>query len=156
MHLLKVFFFTFFLAVLQASVLVPIFKCLVFSPHIAVLFLWIYGRSIGDRTLIIFAFFLGLFFDALSNTWGAYIFATVLFTYIYTILKDILIVRKESYEFLFIIPLLLILYKLILFPLVSLKTEVHFSIEKFGISFLLEYLSILYLYRLRNKTYEEA
>ena len=150
MHLLKVFLLLFFLAIFQASVLIPIFRSLILSPHIALLFLWLYGKNVGDRALITASFFLGLFFDALSNTWGAYTFTTVLFTYIYTVLRDTLIVKKELYEALFIIPILLILYKLALFPLVSLKTDVELSFKKFGISLLVEYLFILLFYKLKK------
>ena len=150
MHLLKVLFLLFIFAILQTSILVPIFRSLILSPHVALLFLWVYGKTVGDRALVTSAFLLGLFFDALSNTWGAYTLTTVFFTYVYTVLRDTLIVKKEVYEFFFMIPILLILYKLALFPLVGLRTEVEFSVKKFGVSLLIEYLFILLFYKLKK------
>ncbi len=151
MYFLTMLPLLFLLSVIQVSILMPLFASLILSPHISLLFLWIYGKNSGDRTLITTAFFLGLFFDAISNTWGAYTFTTVLFTYIYTFLRTALIVKKETYEVFFIIPVLLIVYKLFLFPLIKLKADVEFSIKEFGISLLIEYLFIFFFYKLKKK-----
>ncbi|WP_461829153.1 rod shape-determining protein MreD [Aquifex sp.] len=156
MQFLKAFFLTFLLAVLQASLFIPVFKSLVFSPQIALLFLWVYSKNLGDRSIILISFLLGLFLDALSNTWGAYTTATVLFTYAYVSLKDALIVKDDFYDFFLIIPFFLIMHKLFLFPLVNFKTDIEFSLKKFLLSFFVEFLFILLFYRITREKYEET
>lgn len=152
----RIFLLTFLFAIFQVSVFVPVFKSLVFSPYVSILFLWIYGKNLEDKKLITTSFFLGIFLDGISNTWGAYTFSTVLLTSIYTSLRNILIFKKESYEIFFIVPTLLILYKLLLLFLLNLKTEVDLSVKKFLISFSVELLFTLFFYKLRNKTDEET
>ena len=156
MLLLKTLLFTLLLAILQASLFIPIFKSLVFSPQVALLFLWIHSKELGDRSVITISFLLGLFLDALSNTWGAYTLSTVIFTYAYVSLKDALIVKEELYDFFLIIPFFLVLHKLLLFPLVNFKTDIEFSLKKFLLSFVVEYLFILLFYRITRKKYEET
>ncbi len=150
MTLLKILFFTFSLAILQTSIFIPVFKNLVFSPQISLLFLWIFGKSLKDSVLIVLSFILALFFDALSNMWGAYILTNVLFTYILTVLRNTLIVKKLSYEFFLIIPFLLVLYKCFLFFLFNLRTEINFSFQAFAYSSGIEVLFILLFYKIKK------
>ncbi len=147
----KVYLLTFLLAVAQASFLVPVFKSLTFSPQIALLFLWISSKDVKDTAVISVSFFIGVFFDALSNTWGAYIVSSVLFTYVYVFLRNTLIVKREIYEILIVPPTLITFYKLTLFLLQSLKTELSFSLKKLLVSLVVEYIFVLLSYKLSGK-----
>jgi len=152
MQLLKTFLFVFFFAVVQVSILTPLFKSLALSPHIALLSLWLYRKGLKEEVFITLAFFLGLYFDALSNTWGAHTFSTVLFTYIYMFLRTTFIVKGEFHETLLLTPFLLFLYKLVLLSLLSIKNGIEFSLSKFVMSLLIEYLFIVSFYKLKKQT----
>jgi len=152
MQLLKTFLVVFFSAVVQVSVLTPLFKSLALSPHIALLSLWLYKKSLKEEALVTLAFLLGLYFDALSNTWGVHVLSTVLFTYIYMFLRITFIVKKESHETLLLVPFLLFLYKLVLLSLLSVKNGIEFSLGKFVTSLLIEYLFVASFYKLKKKT----
>jgi len=152
MQLLKTFLVVFFFAVVQVSVLTPLFKSLVLSSQIALLSLWLYGKGLKEEALVSLAFLLGLYFDALSNTWGAYTLSIVFFTYIYMLLRTTFIVSREFHEILLLIPVLLFLYKLVLLSLLSLKNGTEFSLSKFVMSLLIEYLFIVSLYKLKKKS----
>lgn len=152
MRILKTFLVVFFFAIVQVSVLTPLFKSLSLSPQIALLSLWLYGKGLKEEALVTLALLLGLYFDALSNTWGAYTLSVVLFTYIYMFLRITFIVRREFHETLLLIPFLLFLYKLFLLPLLSLKNDAKFSLSKFVMSLLIEYLFVVSFYKLKKKT----
>jgi len=130
--------------VFQAAVFTPIFGSLFLTPSLSFIFILFSLYFIREKALIS-AFLIGLFLDAITDSWGIITLLNVFFTYIYMLTTFFIFVRSLFVELFAILPIVLVIRKLLLIFIVQRKFLIDFAAKSLILSLAIDLIFVLIL-----------
>jgi len=137
-------FISLLISVFQASVFTPVFGSLFLTPSLSFIFILFSSYFIREKA-IISAFLIGLFLDALTDSWGIITLLNVVFTYIYMLMSSVIFVRNLFVELFVILPSAVFIRKALLILIVERKFLINFTAKSLIFSFIIDLVFILIL-----------
>ncbi len=147
-------FLSLIIAVLQASLFTPIFGNLFLTPSLSFVFILMSSRILKEKSLIP-AFITGMLLDTITDSLGLITLVNIVFLYIYLLITEFIFVKNKLLDFFIIPPLLLILRKIVIISIIGKKFLIYLSFKSFLLSFLIEIVFLVILYKLFFKGVNE-
>ncbi len=147
-------FLSLIIAVLQASLFTPIFGNLFLTPSLSFVFILMSSRILKEKSLIP-AFITGMLLDTITDSLGLITLVNIVFLYIYLLITEFIFVKNKLLDFFIIPPLLLILRKIVIIGIIWKKFLIYLSFKSFILSFLIEIVFLVILYKLFFKGVNE-
>ncbi|HIQ48964.1 MAG TPA: hypothetical protein EYH58_04970 [Aquifex aeolicus] len=132
------------ISVFQAAVFTPIFGTLFLTPSLSFIFILFSSYFIREKALIS-AFLIGLFLDAITDSWGIITLLNVLFTYIYMLMTYTVFVRNLFVELFTILPAVVVIRKILLIFIVERRFLIDFTVKSLIFSLAIDLIFILIL-----------